>query len=81
MGMYVVPSNFGAGGKIRYTQRLKKSMSSGNYWINESFDKLLTAYETATAKDEDENDYDKQHCENNDILDAQLTIFTRLKPL
>lgn len=81
MGMYVIPSNFGAGGKIQYTQRLKKAMSNGNYWIHESFDKLLLAYETSVSKEDDENNIDKDHQENSDICDAQLTIFRKLKPL
>jgi hypothetical protein len=81
MGMYIVPSAFGSGGSIRYTQRLKKAMANGNYWIHPSFDKLILAYDTAVQKNLDENDVDKDHTENNDILDAQKTIFERLKPI
>jgi hypothetical protein len=81
MGMYVIPSTFGSGGSIRYTQRLKKAMSNSNYWLNPQFDKLILAYDTAVQKDLDENDIDKDHTENNDILDAQKTIFERLRPI
>jgi hypothetical protein len=81
MGMYVIPATFGSGGSIRFTQRLKKAMSNGNYWLNEQFDKLILAYDTAVQKELDENDIDKDHTENNDILDAQKCIFERLRPI
>jgi len=79
MGMYVIPCPFNR--RVEYTQRLKKSMENGNYHIHPSFDKLLLAYDTAVSKNLDTNDIDKEHVEYNDILDAQLALFRRIKPI
>lgn len=79
MGMYIIPVPFNK--RVELTQRLKRAMTLGNYWINSKFDKLLLAYETAIQKDNDENDIDKDNTENNDILDAQLCLFRKLKVL
>ena len=79
MGMYVIPAAFNR--RVEYTQRLKKSMENGNYWLHPSFDKLTLAFDTAVSKEDDVNDIDKEHTEYNDILDAQLALFRRLKPI
>jgi hypothetical protein len=79
MNMYVIPVPFNK--RVEYTQRLHKAMSSGVYWINESFDKLIMAYETATAEEDNQYDADKEHMENSDVFDAQLCLFHRFKPL
>ena len=79
MGMYVIPVPFNR--RVELTQRLKKTMENGNYFIHPSFDKLLLAYDTAVSKNMDVNDIDKEHTENNDILDAQLCLFRKIKPI
>lgn len=79
MGMYIVPVAFNR--RIEYTQRLKKSMEQGNYWVHPSFEKLILSFETAVSKEDDVNDIDKDHTEYNDILDAALSLFRRLKPI
>lgn len=82
MGMYIIPVSFGSGNRIKYIQRLHKAMSNNNYWINESFDKLLTSFETAVCKEQsDIFDVDKQHQEFNDVFDAQIALFYYFKPL
>lgn len=80
MGMYIVPVAFNK--RIELTQRLKKTMENGNYHIHPThFEKLLLAYDTAVSKNLDVNDIDKEHTEYNDILDSQLCLFRRIKPI
>lgn len=80
MGMYIVPVAFNK--RIELTQRLKKTMENGNYHIHPNhFEKLLLAYDTAVSKNLDVNDIDKEHTEYNDILDSQLCLFRRIKPI
>lgn len=79
MGMFIIPVPFNK--RVEYTQRLKKAMLTENYWINRRFDKLITSFETAVAKEGTSEEVDKEHVEFNDILDAQLCLFRRLRPL
>jgi len=81
MGMFVIPVPFNL--RVDYTKRLKKAMTNENYWINPTFDKLITCYDTAVSKPDasDVHEIDKEHLEYNDILDAQLALFYKFKPV
>jgi len=77
MGMYIIPCPFNK--RIELTQRLKKAMETGIFWVHPSFDKLIISFDTSVSKSLDVNDIDKEHVEYNDILDALLALFRRIK--
>jgi hypothetical protein len=87
MGMYVIPVAFGGGNQrsgigtksSAMTYRLKQMMAEGYYHINKKFNDLIIAFESAVSKSGDENEIDKHHTSNNDILDAQKVIMKRVR--